>query len=140
MHHIIYMSRATTPMDDNDLETVLRQARRNNEQRGITGALAYGAGQFMQIMEGEKAALDAVYETVSQDPRHTGLVKLADKEIRARSFSDWSMAFQTLLPQQFDELAGYTQPDALDEQAHNLSAADDLLFQMMRTFGLTHRA
>ncbi len=139
MHHIIYMSRATFPMKDDDLETVLSQARRNNEQRAITGALAYGDGQFMQIMEGEKADLDAVYEKVSRDPRHTGLIKLADKEIPERSFANWSMAFQTLAPQQFDELAGYTQPDDLNEQAQNLSAADDLLFQMMRTFGLTHR-
>lgn len=134
------MSRAAHPMSDNDLEFILRQARLNNEQRNITGALAYGDGQFMQIMEGEKADLDAVYEVVSRDPRHKGLTKLADKEISQRSFSDWSMAFQTLSPEQFYELAGYTAPNELNEQAHNLSAADNLLFQMMNTFGLTQRA
>lgn len=140
MHHIIYIRRADYTMSDNDLEAILRQARRNNERRNITGALAYGAGQFMQIMEGEKADLDAVYALVSRAPRHTGLTKLADKEISQRSFSDWSMAFQTLSPKQFDELVGYTAPDELNDQAHNLSAADDLLFQMMSTFGLTQRA
>ena len=140
MHHIIYMSRAAHTMSDNDLEAILRQARLNNARRGITGALAYGAGQFMQIMEGEKADLDEVYEIVSRDPRHTGLTKLADKEINQRSFSDWSMAFQTISPKQFDELAGYTAPDDLNDQAHNMSAADNLLLQMMSTFGLTQRA
>jgi hypothetical protein len=140
MHHIIYIRRAAYTVNNNDLEAILRQARRNNERRNITGALAYGAGQFMQIMEGEKADLDAVYALVSHAPRHTGLTKLADKEISQRSFSDWSMAFQTLSPKQFDELVGYTAPDELNDQAHNLSAADDLLFQMMSTFGLTQRA
>ncbi len=140
MHHIIYMSRATYSMNDDDLEKILRQARLYNEQRNITGALAYGAGQFMQIMEGEKAELDAIYEKVCRDPRHTALTKLADKEISHRSFANWSMAFQTISPQQFQELAGYTRPDALNEQAHNLSAADDLLFQMMNVFGLTQRS
>lgn len=139
MHQIIYMSRATHPMSDDELETLLRKASLNNEQRGITGALVYGDGQFMQIMEGEKDALDTLYATVFRDPRHTDLTKLTDKEISDRSFSSWSMAFQALSPQQFQDLVGYTPPAKLTEQAHNLSWADDLLFQMMNAFGLSQR-
>lgn len=139
MHQIIYMSRATHPMSDDELEALLRNASLKNEQRGITGALVYGDGQFMQIMEGEKDVLDTLYATVSRDPRHTDLTKLTDKEISHRSFSNWSMAFQALSPQQFHNLVGYTPPAKLTEQAHNLSWADDLLLQMMVAFGLSQR-
>lgn len=129
------MSRAAHPMSDNELEAILRQARLNNEQHAITGALAYGNGQFMQIIEGEKDALSALYQIVANDDRHHDLVKFADKEIAQRSFPDWSMAFQTLSPQQFQQLAGYSTPEALDVQAQNLGAADYLLFQMLSAFG-----
>jgi hypothetical protein len=107
-------------MSDNDLEAQLRNASLNNEQRGITGALVYGDGQFMQIMEREKDVMDTLFATVSRDPRHTELTKLPDKEISHRSFQ-------------------YTPPTLLTEQAHDLSAFDGLLFQMMNAFGLSQR-
>lgn len=61
MHHIIYMSTASWPMTDAELKELLTQAQQGNERVGITGALVYGDGQFMQIMEGEQAALETLY-------------------------------------------------------------------------------
>lgn len=70
MHHIIYMSRATSHPSPMELVILLLQARDANERVAVTGALVYGNGQFMQVMEGEEAVVTALYERVTHDPRH----------------------------------------------------------------------
>ncbi|MBO0357861.1 BLUF domain-containing protein [Hymenobacter sp. BT186] len=137
MHHIIYMSRGVRPMNEEELLTLLEQARRENERQGITGALVYGDGQFMQIIEGEESVLAALYAKLLQDSWHINVVKLADKQIGQRSFQDWSMGFQVVSADKFAELAGYVDPAAMKMDVPGLSAADALLLQMMKTFVLT---
>lgn len=134
MHHLIYMSTAVQPLSDTELSTLLNQSRRRNQLDNITGALVYGDGRFMQIIEGDKAALDDLYARLLTDERHVGLVKLADKEVAERSFADWSMAFRPLSDDEFLRLEGYVQPTQLNLQPANMSAADALLLQMMRSF------
>ena len=139
MHHIIYLSRATQSMSDEELATLLTQAREANARQDITGALVYGDGQFMQIIEGEEATLAMLYAKLLQDGRHGQVFKFADKPIAQRSFADWSMAFRPLSPEQFAELAGYLTPEQLNLQAPGLSATDGMLLQMMKTFVLQPR-
>lgn len=115
---------------------MLQQAHQGNQQRAVTGALVYGNGQFMQVLEGEQAVVAALYEHIAQDPRHKGVFKLADKAIAERSFSSWSMAFKVLSPAQFARLVGYRSPAQLAQQlAQQLPAArvaDAILLNMMR--------
>ncbi len=139
MHHIIYLSRATRSMSDEELTTLLAQAREANAQQGITGALVYGDGQFMQIIEGEEAALAMLYAKLLQDERHEQVFKFADKPILQRSFADWSMAFRPVSTEQFQALQGYVAPEKLDLSAPGLSATDDMLLQMMKSFVLQPR-
>ncbi|MBF9143494.1 BLUF domain-containing protein [Hymenobacter properus] len=136
MHHIIYMSQATTALTDDKLAALLAQARRDNEERGVTGLLLYGDKQFMQVMEGEAEVLAPLYDHIAKDPRHTGLIKLADKAVEQRSFADWSMAFRAVPAEQFASLAGYVSPEALRLQVPGLSGADALLLEMARQFVL----
>lgn len=119
-------------MTEADLAELLAQAQRGNAQRGITGALVYGDGQFMQIMEGEQATLEALYAHIKQDRRHTGLFKLADRPIEARRFAEWSMAFQVVSPAAFQQLAGYVEPTRLADHLPDLGAIDSLFLERMR--------
>lgn len=132
MHHIIYMSTASWPMTDAELEDLLRQAQQGNERAGITGALVYGDGQFMQIMEGEQAVLEDLYTHLGQDRRHKGLFKFADRAIPARRFAEWSMGFQAVSPATFEQLLGYVAPAQLALQLPDLGAADSLFVERMR--------
>jgi hypothetical protein len=62
MYHIIYMSRSTRPISEQQLRQLLQQARANNQAAGLTGVLLYGNRQFEQVLEGEEAALrHAIY-------------------------------------------------------------------------------
>jgi len=134
MHHIIYLSKVNTPLQEEELVRLLEQARANNKRRNITGILVYSDRQFMQLLEGEEADVARLYAKLSQDPRHTGLIKLADKPIGARSFSEWSMAFQLVLPPAFTDLTGYLPLAQVNFHATSFSATDTSLLQMAKDF------
>lgn len=140
MHHIIYMSTATRPMTAADLSELLAQAQWGNAQRGITGALVYGDGQFMQIMEGDQVTLEALYAHIGQDRRHTGLFKLADRPLEARRFAEWSMAFQVVSPADFQQLAGYVEPARLADHLPDLGAVDSLFLERMQALVTAYAA
>jgi len=134
MHHLIYLSRAKRPFSDAALADLLQYARQYNTQQDITGILAYGNGQFMQVLEGEQATIKALYERIARDPRHDNLVRFADKPIARRSFTEWSMAFAALGPAAFNTLTRYVAPAQLSLDGTAMSAADELLLQTLRTF------
>ncbi|QNH61931.1 BLUF domain-containing protein [Hymenobacter sediminicola] len=136
MHHLIYSSTSAVPFSEEQLHTLLSQARANNEQQGLTGILLYHAGQFMQLLEGPPAAVHALYNHIAQDPRHTGIIKLADKPVENRSFPDWSMAFRVVNDEQFNLLLGYQSPETTNIAPSGLSAADSLLLGIMHAFML----
>jgi hypothetical protein len=110
MHHLIYLSQATRPLSDNTLTCLLDQARLANERQHLTGALVYDNKRFIQLLEGEPAVLEQAYARIIQDPRHQHPCWVADYPIAARQFADWPLAFQTLSPAQFTQLAGCLAP------------------------------
>jgi hypothetical protein len=140
MHHIIYMSTASWSMSEEELRELLRQAQQGNERVGITGALVYGEGRFMQIMEGEQATLEALYTRLGQDRRHKDLFKLADRAILERRFTEWSMAFQVVTPAAFEQLMGYVAPSRLAQQLPDLGAADSPFIEQLRAIVLPPEA
>jgi hypothetical protein len=132
MHHIIYMSQAKKLVTPAALIALLMQARALNDYRNITGALVYGDGQFMQVIEGEEAVVTALYQRISQDKRHENVFKLADKGISARSFQEWNMAFQEVSSAEFADLTGYVSPGELAQQLSAVNATDRLLLDKMK--------
>jgi len=132
MYHIIYLSRAVREPTPAELVALLLEARSHNEQVGITGALAYGDMQFMQVIEGEEAAVTDLYERIARDPRHQSVFKLADKAIAERSFDSWSMAFRETTPGEFADLLGYASPAEWKRIAFGSASADALLLERMR--------
>jgi hypothetical protein len=135
MHHIVYMSQATDHLTPITLVTLLMQARTLNERQHVTGALVYGHGQFMQIIEGEEAVIKNLYERIARDPRHRNVLTLSDKSIANRRFAEWSMAFGETRPEEFEELqglVGYMSPAQLKHQVETSSVADGPLLDKMR--------
>lgn len=117
MHHIVYLSQATAPFGEAQLQLLLARARALNAAHGITGVLLYGNEQFLQVLEGEKAAVHARYARIQQDARHRDIITFADKKVDARSFSAWHMAFTALPQQPLLELTDYgysTEPPAAE--------------------------
>lgn len=91
--YLLYSSTSNSLMTPDDLAGILQTCNENNSVHDITGMLLYKDGCFMQILEGEEDQIRKLFETIQQDPRHSGVVEIASDPIRERSFSDWSMGF-----------------------------------------------
>jgi hypothetical protein len=75
------------------IEQILLVSRRNNEAAEITGALLFSDTNFFQVLEGPRAEVERLYETLNHDPRHKDLLLLLSEPLAARQFPDWSMAY-----------------------------------------------
>lgn len=96
LYKLIYISRATADMADEELEALLKQSREKNARLQITGLLVYANQQFMQVLEGEKDEVRKLYDTICADDRNTGNRVVTEGPIAGRTFPGWSMAFKNL--------------------------------------------
>lgn len=112
MHWVIYLSRAIEPMDAAALESLLTLSRESGTASGITGTLIYryspagGSGHFIRMLEGDEAAVRALYEKIRRDRRHHTVLLLDEGEIQARMFSEWAMGFKNVDDTLFARLPG----------------------------------
>ncbi|CAN5325705.1 hypothetical protein BH09BAC4_BH09BAC4_23610 [soil metagenome] len=90
-HCIVYVSSLISLLKQADLASLLEQSRSHNASIGITGILFINRGSILQVLEGKKELIEALYQHIEKDQRHTNLIKIADCPIRERSFRDWSM-------------------------------------------------
>jgi hypothetical protein len=90
-HCIVYVSSSISLLKQADLIPLLEQSRSHNASVGITGILFINRGSILQVLEGKKELIEALYQHIEKDQRHTNLIKLVDCPIRERSFRDWSM-------------------------------------------------
>jgi hypothetical protein len=87
----MYASRATGEISSDDLVASLKKSKANNPGQGITGVLCYSGGVFLQVLEGGRAAISALYNKIINDPRHRDVMLLSFEEIAERGFASWSM-------------------------------------------------
>lgn len=109
-----YVSRAAQTMTQESLLSLLQQCLANNEASGVTGMLLYGNDTFLQVLEGEEAALDPVVEKIRKDPRHSKIHFLYRKPIEHRQYADWSMGFKRVSEQGLNPVGGLSAFGAKD--------------------------
>ena len=107
MLSIAYVSAATGPVSDAEIGEILVTARSNNQRDGLTGALLYHAGRFIQTIEGPDGLLLARYARIEADPRHRVTQLLRQQAIRERQFPTWTMGFRPLSDDSIQELEGF---------------------------------
>lgn len=103
---LIYSSVAKKRMSGEGLAELLRQARHHNMQCGITGMLLYADGSFFQVLEGEAAEIDKLFETISRDRRHEQVTLIIHEPIAKRAFGDWTMGYADITAQEADAILG----------------------------------
>jgi len=92
---LTYASRAARILGPSDVKDILASSRRNNAQLGITGMLCLHDGIFLQLLEGDRQAVNVLYHRILIDPRHKEPAVLDFGEISARRFTRWSMGLLT---------------------------------------------
>jgi hypothetical protein len=117
LYEIIYTSLASNDLPAQELAGLLDKARERNRRLGVTGIMVYRQREFMQLLEGERAVVQALYDKILSDPRHKQVSKLWDGPIAERSFPSWGMAF--VAP---EEMALAGKPGYEGMRAHGLKA------------------
>lgn len=102
----IYASAANTDFEQDELLSLLDLSRQNNEKIGVTGMLLYHESSFFQVLEGEADKVNAVFKRISNDPRHTQVVKLIVEPVEQRFFPNWSMGFAGISQEDLKDIPG----------------------------------
>ncbi len=106
MYHLVYTSYATEPFLEEDLVQLLVQSRAYNKEKSISGILLYLQGKFIQVLEGKKSVVLALYSTIEKDPRHKKVRIVIEGSSPQRLFKGWSMGFKQLSSEEFEDLSG----------------------------------
>jgi hypothetical protein len=104
--HLIYVSTATRELSEEDLLQLLARARTKNARLNLTGMLLYAENNFFQVLEGEPAIVNELFQTISQDERHMKMVTIIREPISKRSFGEWTMGFADLTSSDLQEITG----------------------------------
>jgi hypothetical protein len=88
---LMYASRAVPAVDQEELLSILKKSKSNNAKVGVTGALCFSEGIFIQVLEGGRSAVNVLYNRIAADARHKDVELLAYQEIEERRFAGWSM-------------------------------------------------
>lgn len=128
---LMYCSRAAVGVDQEELAGILRQSRIDNAACGITGMLCYSEGLFIQVLEGGRATVNAVYNRIAADTRHTDVTLLVYEEVSERRYSSWTMGQVNMARINTAMLLKYSERPALDPYAISgrmtLALFDELL-------------
>jgi hypothetical protein len=108
MYQYLYVSSAVELFSESQLQELLEVSRARNLSSGVTGVLLYVRGNFIQLLEGEQADVEATRARIAADPRHRGLITLLEGDCDRRDFPDWSMGFPCLNEAQAAQLPGYS--------------------------------
>ena len=88
---LMYASRAAEDLKHEALSAILKKSTAANARHGITGVLCFSGEIFLQVLEGGRSQVSALYNRITADPRHHDVVLLSYEEIAERSFAGWAM-------------------------------------------------
>ncbi len=92
-HSLCYVSSAKESLPSIDLEHLFHVNKRNNTELNISGILIYNNGNFLQILEGEEHKINTLFAKISDDSRHSNIIKLIHSPIDERIFDDYESGF-----------------------------------------------
>jgi len=134
---IVYLSSSVEPFKDEDLLKILQQSRTNNAEAGITGVLLYVRGSIIQVLEGDRDTVEALYRRIEEDPRHTRISQLLNRPINQRLFPSWAMGYETITDRQLQDFKDIV--DLEDKEKQRVQADDNLILKTIKVFYESNR-
>jgi len=88
---LVYASQFALPFNAEDAANIVEVSMVNNRKHDVTGVLCYSNYYYLQCLEGGRDEVNALYQKIVSDKRHTRPVILMYTEILHRAFDDWYM-------------------------------------------------
>ncbi|HWH74680.1 MAG TPA: BLUF domain-containing protein [Methylibium sp.] len=136
---LLYASRAAAAVTPEAIDSILAQSRHHNPALGITGILCHGGDVFMQVLEGGREVVNALYGDIVRDPRHRDVAVLLFEEVTERRFAHWTMGQVNLAKVNPSVLLKYSEKPALDPYAVSGRVSMALLEELMATASIVGR-
>jgi hypothetical protein len=134
MIQLSYISTSPQPMETEQLLALLQECLHGNRGLGVTGLLLYGNRTFLQVLEGDEAVVDALYEKIMRDTRHTDIKCLTRKTIERRQYAEWTMGFKRLSDADLDHVDGLKNFSLKEFNAEYLAANEAARASLMDHF------
>jgi blue light- and temperature-responsive anti-repressor len=97
LYRLVYASKNLLQGPETEVMAAVRQildaSQKNNRDVDVTGALMFNAGAFAQVLEGPRRGVEATFERIQRDLRHSDVTVLQCGPAESRGFTNWSMAF-----------------------------------------------
>lgn len=137
---LLYASRATDDVSQEELLKILSQSKANNPESGITGVLCSSGRIFLQVLEGGRMQVNALYNHIAADPRHQDVVVLSYEEVSERKFACWTMGLVNLDRINPSLLLKYSESATLDPYCVSGKASMALFDELMATAAIMGQA
>lgn len=137
--HLIYVSSLTVTAVDATVNDILASSYRNNLQHQITGMLLLSEGNFLQILEGEEAAVLATFARIQKDQRHKAIYELLRAPIAEREFANWKMGFKALTAADLHQFSASDAAFFVGFNPQNLQAKPGIALDLLLHFSQTNR-
>ncbi len=93
LYRLAYSSGVALPLTKADLKQILSTSVLNNQAAGVTGALCFSRGTFLQVLEGDRYKINKTFQRIERDKRHKEVALIGLAPVPERVFGNWSMAF-----------------------------------------------
>ncbi len=88
---LVYASTKGRYVDGEELKKIMATAKVNNGELGVTGVLIFNSQYFLQALEGTRAQITSLFNTIAKDERHNGIQLISMQDIDHRCWAQWSM-------------------------------------------------
>lgn len=132
---LVYYSQRN-PSEALDTTELIEVCKHNNARLNLTGLLHFNGDHFLQVIEGGRVEVCALYHRISRDTRHNNIILLECTDVRERMFPTWSMG----LHQGMDDSARgiflrYFSTDQINPETVNVDSLLDVLQDLSAELG-----
>lgn len=92
---ISYVSTAHKDLQEHEIDDIMVETSKQNNDKNITGILLYNERNFFQLLEGEKETVESLYEKIKQDHRHKDIIQILEKPVYKSAFDGYLTDFVT---------------------------------------------
>jgi hypothetical protein len=92
-YRLVYWSKREPHCTPEDVKRIFTTSLATNSARGLSGALLVSDTGFAQILEGSRTVIEALFERIEIDERHSDVTVLSFEEIDRLLFQDGMACF-----------------------------------------------
>ncbi len=121
-------------LSESELKEILKSAKSNNLDRGITGILVARNGAFLQFLEGDINRVTEVFNRIKKDIRHKNIEVLINESADRMIFPNWAMGMvdESKLSMSIPE--AYSMIDLILKQEAILIDPKDKILEILKIF------